>query len=44
MQDTPLQSLKHITKTLNQIQHAYKQTLDLFLTQLEDAPRGQSHR
>lgn len=38
MQDTPLQSLKHISKTLNQIQYAYKQTLDLFLTQLEDAP------
>lgn len=38
MQDAPLQSLKHITKTLNQIQYAYKQTLELFLTQLGDAP------
>lgn len=38
MQDAPLQSLKHITKTLNQIQYAYKQTFDLFLTQLDDAP------
>ena len=38
MQDAPLQSLKNIARTLNQIQYAYKQTLDMFLTQLEETP------
>lgn len=38
MQDSPLQSLKNISRTLNQIQYTYKQTLDMFLTQLEETP------
>lgn len=38
MQDTPLQSLKNISRTLHQIQYTYKQTLELFLIQIEETP------